>query len=77
MTMTSKLHYKARLTIMSYCVGTKHQGSFLKPILTWDGKDKTFDSVICGWSGSDYVENHKIAEVFQGQSVLRRIFNYV
>jgi len=39
---------------MIYCVATKDQGWVLRPKRTWNGKDKSFASLLDGKSDSDY-----------------------
>ena len=47
---------------MNDCVGTKNEGSFLKPTSNWDGKDKTYEFVIHSqpdFNYAKYMENQR------------------
>ena len=48
---------------MNDCVGTKNEGSFLKPTSNWDGKDKTYEFVIHSqpyFNYAKYMENQRL-----------------
>ena len=77
MTMESELYYKAKTMMMNNFIGTKNQGLLFMPIKNWDGKDKTFESVINGWSNSDYAKNQENQRSISSMSFLRRMSHLI
>jgi hypothetical protein len=47
-------HMKAMKRVMKYCVDHPERGWMLKPLRTWNGKDKDFEFIISGKSDSNY-----------------------
>ena len=67
MTIASELHYKAMITTMNYCVGTRNHGLFHTSTWNWDEKDETFEFVVHSQSDFDYANNPKIGGVSWAQ----------
>jgi hypothetical protein len=61
-------HMKAMKRVMSYCVGTKERGLFLKPNARWDGKDKSFPFEVGGRCDSDYAKDPMTRRSVSGYS---------
>ena len=76
--MAGKLHYKAMITTMNYCIMTIKRGLFLKPTRTYDGKYDIFESVIKGKFYSDYARNLENQRSISGKkSIFRKMSKYV
>jgi hypothetical protein len=54
---------------MEYCVQTPERGLFLKPVGTWDGKDKSYKFVVKGVSNSEHAKDIATRRSVGGHSV--------